>query len=190
MAKYKIYAPNSNHTCDYGVDFYNGVAFSDNDNAIKWFRENGYYVEKTNGTGLTQIDRLSVDVIQSILDAYNVALNAKSDSVKIEKRELSLALAYCMSTAVASSGNIGAATFKATVTVTYARSAANETGTVPTDSSTGLGTIFTVKACPLTAPTGKVFSHWVDGLGNAYVEGDKVRLGATPLTLTAVYVDE
>lgn len=189
MANYKIYAPNNNHSCDYGVDFFNGVAHCNNDEVVKWFRAHGYYVEKTSDTALTQIDKMSKEDIQAILTKYSVALPAASDSIKIEKREVSLALAKCMATAVAASGNIGSTTFKATVTVTYAKSAAAESGTVPTDSSTGLGTIITVKECGLTAPEGKTFSHWVDGAGNQYVKDDKIRLGADALTLTAVYKD-
>lgn len=189
MPNYKIYSPNNNHSCDYGVDFVNGVALTADENAVKWFRDKGYYVERTSDTALNSIDTLPVDVIQSILSKYSVALNTASASIKIEKRELALALDYCLSTAVAASGNIGATTFKSVVSVTYAKAGA-EVGSVPTESATGLGTIVTVKASALTPPSGKVFSHWVDGAGNTYIAGDKLRLGASPLTLTAVYVDE
>jgi hypothetical protein len=48
MPNYKIYSPNNNHSCDYGVDFVNGVALTADENAVKWFRDKGYYVERTN----------------------------------------------------------------------------------------------------------------------------------------------
>ena len=41
----------------------------------------------------------------------------------------------------------------------------------------------------VTAPTGKEFSHWVDGEGTIYVPGGYVTLPAGNITLTAVYVD-
>ena len=80
--------------------------------------------------------------------------------------------------------------FTTSITVTYAKADENHSGTPPTESATGLGKEITIKASTgLTAPSGKKFSHWVDGNGIKHYAGDKMRLGASALVLTAVWVD-
>lgn len=179
MAKYKVYSPNQNHSCDYGLDFYNGVAFTTSDGDVAWAKAHGYYVDEVADTKLSTIDMLDVKTLKGICTDNTIVV---PDGVG--KREYALAVSASID------ASISATSFTTSITVTYAKADSTDSGTVPTETATGLGKEITIKEpTDLTAPTGKEFSHWVDAAGFKHYPGDKLKLGATALTLTAVWVD-
>lgn len=179
MANYKVYAPNQNHSCDYGLDFYNGVAFTTSDADVAWAKAHGYYVDEVADTKLSTIDMLDVKTLKGICTDNTIVVPEG-----VGKREYALAVSASID------ADISATSFTTGITVTYAKADAGDSGTVPTETATGLGKEITIKASTgLTAPTGKKFSHWVDGNGIKHYAGDKLKLGAEALTLTAVWVD-
>lgn len=180
MANYKIYSPNPSHNCDYGLDFYNGVAFTTSDSDVAWSKAHGYYVDEVTDDELTTVDKLDIDTLQGILNDNSVTL----PNTGITKRELALAVTAILG------AEFAATSFTTGITVTYAKADEEHSGTPPTETATGLGKEITIKASTgLTAPSGKKFSHWVDGNGIKHYAGDKLKLGAEALTLTAVWVD-
>ena len=61
----RIYSPNESHSCDYGVDFFFGVAAvpDANTNTIGWFQEKGYTVVSGSDT-LSPWDMLPVEQLR------------------------------------------------------------------------------------------------------------------------------
>ena len=62
----RIYSPNESHSCDYGVDFFNGAAAvpDDNTNTIGWFQNKGYTVVSGSDT-LSPWDMLPVEQLRN-----------------------------------------------------------------------------------------------------------------------------
>ena len=61
----RIYSPNESHSCDYGVDFFNGAAAvpDANTNTIGWFQNKGYTVVSGSDT-LSLWDMLPVEQLR------------------------------------------------------------------------------------------------------------------------------
>lgn len=78
---YKIYAPNEDHTCDYGVDFFFGAGFTEDLAAADLFEAKGYTVVE-NAAALSEFDKLPTAVLKAFAEEFEVTL--EEDATKKE----------------------------------------------------------------------------------------------------------
>jgi len=69
---WKLYSTNEDHSCDYGIDFYNGVGFTSNEAAKNLLVAKGYTA--VVATGLSQFDYLPKATLLLIAAEFSVTL--------------------------------------------------------------------------------------------------------------------
>ena len=88
----RIYSPNPDHSCDYGVDFFNGAAaVPDADtNLTGWFTAKGYTVVEGVDT-LTPLDYLTLAQLQSLAPYYGLLTTGLTKAALVAAIEAQLA---------------------------------------------------------------------------------------------------
>lgn len=87
----RIYSPNPGHSCDYGVDFINGVAAVSDDDAhlINYFRNKGYTVV-AGSNQLSPWDHLTIEQLRLFAPYAGIDPDGKTKSQLIQLIETTL----------------------------------------------------------------------------------------------------
>ena len=78
---YKIYAPNENHNCDYGVDFINGVGFTGEVAVANLLVARGY--TKVEATALSEFDKLPTSTLIALANEFEVTIEENATKAEI-----------------------------------------------------------------------------------------------------------
>lgn len=87
----RIYSINPHHSCDYGVDFYNGAAAvpAANTALIAWFTAKGYTVVAGSDT-LSPWDYLSIEQLATFAPSMGIDVTGKTKAQLVEAIETAL----------------------------------------------------------------------------------------------------
>lgn len=74
----RIFSPVESHSCDYGVDFYNGVAVvpDEKTDVLRRFENKGYTVIEGNDEELTEVEKLPSEVLKEMAGLLDLNQNA------------------------------------------------------------------------------------------------------------------